>query len=226
MEKFNWKDEAEKQWNKMAQSWHSKSRDMWETGSRKDILPFFQRQIPVGSKVADLGCGDGYASAKLASLGYNVTGADVSEEMLQKAKTSSGSLVEWVQSDISNLPFDKQLFDGVLAINSMEWTENPLLVLKEIHRILKKDGYACIGLLGPTAMPRNNSYSRLYGERVICNTMMPWELDRLASENGFTKIDEIGVYKKGTDHFPVDSLPLNLKQSLSFMWVFMLQKNE
>ena len=34
-----------------------------------------------------------------------------------------------------------------MAINSLEWTEEPLRALNEIKRVLKKDGYACIAIL-------------------------------------------------------------------------------
>lgn len=113
-----------------------------------------------------------------------------------------------------------------MAINSLEWTEDPLKVIHEMKRIVKDDGLICIAILGPTAMPRTNSYRRLYGEKVICNTMMPWELEKLAEENGLQKVDEIGVYKRGVDKLPVESLSLDLRQSLSFMWVFLFKYNK
>ena len=51
-------------------------------------------------------------------------------------------------------------------------------------------------MLGPTAGPRKQSFPRLYGKLVICNTMMPWEFERLALENGWEKVDELTVFKK------------------------------
>ncbi|MDF2904513.1 MAG: type 11 methyltransferase, partial [Bacillus sp. (in: firmicutes)] len=60
---------------------------------------------------------------------------------------------------------------------------------------------------------------------VICNTMMPWEFEKLASEKGFSKVAEYGVYKRGADQFQLGSLSTDLKQALSFIWVFMFQLN-
>lgn len=224
MKTFNWSAEAEKLWDKNSESWNSKSREMWEEGSRKDIVSFFEKHINKGSRVCDLGCGDGYGSYKLALAGFNVTGIDVSEEMIHKAKAiNTDTSAEFIKGDISCLSFEENSIDAVLAINSLEWTESPLNVLKEMQRIVKPEGRACIGILGPTAAPRVNSYRRLYNEKVICNTMMPWEFEALAQENGWVKIDELGVYKKASEQLPKGSLPVNLKQSLSFMWVFMLE---
>ncbi|WP_102274836.1 class I SAM-dependent methyltransferase [Cytobacillus massiliigabonensis] len=227
MSEFNWSKEAEKQWDERSSGWNSMSKEMWESGSRKEIAPFFSKYVTSKGTVCDLGCGDGYGSFKLAELGYIVTGIDVSEEMIHKARgTNEGNTAQFIKGDILHLPFENDSFDAVLAINSLEWTEDPIKVIKEIQRIVKPGGLACIGLLGPTAAPRINSYRRLYNEKVICNTMMPWELDRLAEENSWGKVDSLGVYKRGTDQMPIGSLSAELRQALSFMWVTMLRNNK
>lgn len=227
MADFQWTFEAEKQWNKRANAWSAKSTEMWESGSRKDIIGFFQNHIPKGASVCDLGCGDGSGSFKLAKEGYRVTGVDVSEEMIKKASRLTGDMdIDFQKGDISRLEFEDRSFDAVIAINSLEWVEHPLKCLMEIKRILANGGAACIGILGPTAMPRINSFARLYGEKVICNTMMPWEFERLAEELGWKKTDEMGVYKRGVEQLALGSLPVELKQSLSFMWVFLYKVEE
>jgi ubiquinone/menaquinone biosynthesis C-methylase UbiE len=220
---FNWVDESEKQWNERAETWHSNSKEMWETGSRKDIIPFLKKHMTMEKSICDLGCGDGYASYKLASEGYNVTGVDLSEQMLEKAKQRAKDTAKFIKADISCVPVEPGSFDALIAVNSLEWTENPLNVLHEMKRVVKKDGLMCIAILGPTSMPRVNSYRRLYGEKVICNTIMPWELGKLADENGFFKVDEMGVYKRGADKLPIENLTIDLKQALSFMWVYMFR---
>ncbi|WNS73941.1 class I SAM-dependent methyltransferase [Bacillus sp. DTU_2020_1000418_1_SI_GHA_SEK_038] len=227
MEKFEWSKEAEKQWDEKSASWNSMSKEMWESGSRKDIAPFFSENVPSGSTVCDLGCGDGFGSLKLAEAGYIVTGIDVSEEMIEKAKEiNQNNRSQFIKGDISSVPFDEDSFDAVMAINSFEWTEDPLKALIEAQRIVKPGGYACIGILGPTAAPRVNSYRRLYQEKVICNTMMPWEFEKLAEENNWHKVGELGVYKRGAAQLPIGSLSLELRHSLSFMWVFMLKNGK
>lgn len=223
---FDWEHESEKQWDGMASSWNSRSRGMWENGSRKDIVPFIQEFIPLGSSVCDLGCGDGIGSEKLAQAGYKVTGIDVSEEMLEIARKNPGNEnITFYKANLSSSGMPEGSFDAVMAINSLEWTKSPLTSLQEISRIIKPEGYACIGILGPTAGPRVNSYRRLYGEEIICNTIMPWELEKMALENGWEKAGEFGVYKKAASQLSIGSLPAELKQSLSFMWVFMFKKN-
>ena len=54
-----------------------------------------------------------------------------------------------------------------MAINSLEWTEEPLRALNEIKRVLKSDGYACIAILGPTAKPREQLSSFIRQRRCM-----------------------------------------------------------
>lgn len=227
MSDFDWSKEAEKQWNSRAQNWRAKSRDMWDNGSRKDIIPFFTNYVEKGSAVCDLGCGDGIGSLKLAEAGYEVTGIDVSEEMIQMAeKNNAGSSGAFLKGDIASLSLPDDAYEAVMAINSLEWTGNPLEVLMQMQRIVKQEGVACVGILGPTAGPRASSFNRLRGEQVICNTMMPWEFEQLASEIGWEKIGEFGVFKKAAEALPKGALPLELRQALSFMWVFILKNRK
>ncbi|MBM6619330.1 class I SAM-dependent methyltransferase [Bacillus suaedaesalsae] len=222
---FNWHKEAEMKWDEKATFWNNNSREMWDEGSRSTIIPFFEQYIAPPSTVLDAGCGDGYGSFKLSKQGYDVTGIDISHQMINNAsKHIGGESLKFVQGDLARLPFQDNEFNALIAVNSIEWTQDPLVVLHEMKRVIKQKGHLCVAILGPTAKPRENSYRRLYGDFVICNTMMPWEFKRLALENGFDLVDGQGIYKRGVTESLVSKFPEELKQSLTFMWVFMFQK--
>ncbi|WP_028400042.1 class I SAM-dependent methyltransferase [Ectobacillus panaciterrae] len=222
---FKWHEAAQKKWDESAAFWNQNSQEMWDTGSRSTIIPFFKTFVKQGSSVLDVGCGDGYGTYKLSKAGYIACGVDLSEQMVQMGKERGESdMLSFVQGDLSAIPFESETFDAVLAVNSLEWTEQPLQALEEMKRVLKPNGTACVAILGPTAAPRVNSYRRLYGEHVICNTMMPWEFEKLAKENGFSILDGIGVYKREVKTEQLQELPEELKQSLTFLWVFMMKK--
>ncbi|MGD6966733.1 methyltransferase domain-containing protein [Rossellomorea vietnamensis] len=223
MKKNEWHESAQERWNNNASNWHSRSVNMWTEGSRKEIIPFMVKHLAEGSKVADLGCGDGFGSYLLYEKGYKVTGMDLSEKMVEIAKKQEKDRLSFIQGDLSNPPFEKEEFDAVMMINSLEWTENPLHALKEVKGLVKQNGMLCIGILGPTAHPRENSFPRLYGEKVICNTMMPWELEKLALDSGMVKDDEKWIYKQGVPEKHLMNLSSELKQALSFMTLFMFR---
>ncbi|WP_067726340.1 class I SAM-dependent methyltransferase [Oceanobacillus damuensis] len=225
MSSFNWKSESASEWDNRAAFWNKKSRDMWDNGSRKDIVPLLSSHLKQGSKVLDIGCGDGYGTTKLYQSGFQVTGIDLSEEMIRLANTRRKERnISFMQGDVNEIPFEDNYFDAVMAINVLEWVENPLQAINELKRVVKDGGIICAGVLGPTAGPRENSYGRLVGEKAICNTMMPWEFRKLAADLGLGYADGFGVYKEGAKAVNMESLPTKLKQALTFMWVFLLKK--
>ncbi|KGP73912.1 methyltransferase [Pontibacillus yanchengensis Y32] len=221
---FNWHKEVEKKWDQNVTFWSEKSRAMWDHGSRSSIVPFIEKHVGKGSYIGDIGCGDGYGSYKLKEAGYDVIGVDLSPKMVEHANKVCDENLCFKLGDLASLPFEDNTFDALIAINSIEWTEEPYLALKELKRVLKPGGLLCVGLLGPTAGPRQNSFRRLLGESVICNTMMPWEFEQLALESSWSVIDGQGVYKEGVKPEHYETLPKQLKQALTFMWLFMFQK--
>lgn len=222
---FNWEKKTEAMWDTHADSWSKRSKSMWDGGSRKAIVPYIERHVPKGQHILDIGCGDGYGSYKLHRAGFHVTGLDLSGEMIARAKERvTDGTISFLQGNVMDLPFTAQSFDGLMAINVLEWTETPAVAIKELQRVVRTDGLLFIGILGPTAGPRANSYPRLYGDASICNTMMPWEFGKLAAEHHLEYVDGFGVYKDKVNKSHYQDLPLPLQQSLAFMWVFMLRK--
>ncbi len=71
------------------------------------------------SKILDIGCGTGRHSIELARRGYEVTGIDLSENMLKKAAEKANNenieIVKFVQADARILDF-KQEFDLAIMI--------------------------------------------------------------------------------------------------------------
>ncbi|WP_029331300.1 class I SAM-dependent methyltransferase [Exiguobacterium oxidotolerans] len=184
--------QTEQLWDQKATDWAERSDMMWTQGSRKTIIPFLKSVITAG-KMLDLGCGDG-AACRLLEDSFDMTGLDLSEEMIRIARDKSPTL-DFVVGTGEALPFVDHAFDAVLAVNSLEWSTRPLTVLQEIERVAP---LVIISLLGPTAAPRALAYRRLHGEDApMGNTMMPWELVQLAEELGWTLLDEAVIQKEG-----------------------------
>lgn len=81
-----WSTLAAEKWDQFAADWHANSDNMWENGSRRTILPFLQKYVSISDgPILDAGCADGYASCKLASIGYAVEGIDIAGEMIRLA---------------------------------------------------------------------------------------------------------------------------------------------
>lgn len=220
-----WSQTVAKTWDENAKTWDERSISMWDHGSRKDIIPFLEKYLEKDSKVIDVGCGSGYGTYKLHEAGFKATGIDVSPKMIDLAKEQfSEDAIRYFTCDMSELAERAENYDAALVINVFEWTENPQAALQHLHTILNDKGYVCITIFGPTAGPRQHSYPRLIGEDVIFNTIMPWEFERLTTRCGFSIVDEYGVYKKELTNEIIEKLSKELQQAVSFMWVYILQK--
>lgn len=90
----------------------------------------------------DLGCGTGRFSIPIAArLGYSVTGADNSEEMLEKARNKEGGdRVKWSIQDATRLSFPTASFDVVFMSHLLHHLDEPLDVVRECYRILRPGG--------------------------------------------------------------------------------------
>lgn len=90
----------------------------------------------------DLGCGLGQYTNYFMKLGFDVTSADISVEVLEKLKHEIKA-PKTIQLDMSeSLPFKDNSFDLVFANLSIHYfnQETTISLLEEIQRILKKDG--------------------------------------------------------------------------------------
>jgi 2-polyprenyl-3-methyl-5-hydroxy-6-metoxy-1,4-benzoquinol methylase len=98
-------------------------------------------------KILDLGCGTGRHAIELTKRGYSVTGVDLSENMLQKARKNaaeSGVEIEFIKADARNLPF-KEEFDLIIMICEgafplMETDEMNFQILQGAASSIKNNG--------------------------------------------------------------------------------------
>lgn len=98
-------------------------------------------------KILDVGCGTGRHSIELARRGYSVTGIDLSESMLQRAREKAREQkvrVNFIQADARALPFESE-FDLAIMLceggfSLMETDEMNFDILKSVTRALKPGG--------------------------------------------------------------------------------------
>lgn len=103
--------------------------------------------LPQGARVLDLACGWGRHSIELARAGFRVTGVDLSETLLARARRraeAAGVSVEWVRADMREVPREGE-FDAVLSLySSLGYflsDEEDLRVLRGAHRALRPGGW-------------------------------------------------------------------------------------
>jgi ubiquinone/menaquinone biosynthesis C-methylase UbiE len=93
-------------------------------------------------KVLELGCGTGLYTETLINNAESITATDLSDEMIEMAKTKRGGLknVEFQKADALNLEFEENSFDTVFMANLIHIIGNAEKLILESKRILKKGG--------------------------------------------------------------------------------------
>ncbi len=102
--------------------------------------------LPGGGKVLDAGCGTGVVASRLADLGYEVTGLDPSEGMLEHLR-GRDTRVEAVQGSATELPFEDGSFDLTFCVAVMHHIADPEDVhksLTEMVRVTRPGGLAMV----------------------------------------------------------------------------------
>lgn len=118
---------------------HDFSSKRWSISP--DLLDI-KKFASAGDKILDLGCGNGRFSEVLDGLNVEYIGADISETLI-KIATEKYPDKKFQTIDFLNLPFPDNSFDKVYCLavfHHIPSNEYRLKFLKEINRILKKDG--------------------------------------------------------------------------------------
>lgn len=116
-------------------------------------LPAIHTLLPEvqGYKVLDAGCGTGILSQELLQKGANVTGMDVSENMLKIAASTLGSNVKLFHADLAE-PLDfleNESFDIVVASLSIHYVKDWAPVFEEFYRVLRPEGQLVFSTVHP-----------------------------------------------------------------------------
>lgn len=120
------------------------------------ILPIFF-EVPLGSKVLDVGCNDGTFIEMLQRKRHcDVTGIDISDTALEEAKKKGLNVMT---ADVENLPFEDETFDVITCMEVLSHLFDPKKAVKEMRRVLKKNGI----LLG--SCPHKNLESYVWDDK-------------------------------------------------------------
>lgn len=129
----------------------------------EQVRSFLHLANPV-ERSLDVGCGTGQSTLALKELSNTVIGVDVSSEMLEHARQAPG--IEYIKASGEDLSFLKgNSFDLITCSMAYHWFD-PDRFLKEVHRLLRDNGWLIIYNNGFTAqMKDNEAFKAWCGQR-------------------------------------------------------------
>jgi SAM-dependent methyltransferase len=123
--------------------------DTWEAWSaqitddpRHELTADLAARLPDGARVLELGCGGGTSETKAMADRFRLTGVDLSERQLERARARVPN-GEFVRGDLTTIEFDDGSFAAVVAYYVFNHVPRELLapVFARIHRWLADGGY-------------------------------------------------------------------------------------
>jgi Methylase involved in ubiquinone/menaquinone biosynthesis len=130
----------------------------WERAIEEVRLMMRWLELPQGSSLLDVGCGMGRHAVALAEMGYQVSGVDLSEPLLEEARIHDvNGHVRWEHGDMRKLPFPDSRFDATLNLFTSFGYFDELdnrRVLHELRRVLRPDGCFVIDFLNASEIYR------------------------------------------------------------------------
>ncbi len=135
-------------------------------------------------KIIDIGVGTGYLTRNLSKT---IVGIDPSSRMLELASIRGFLSINTYGEE---LPLVENYFDTALLIVTLCFVKNPLLILRETHRILKRNSslITCI-------VPKNSLWGKYYIEQSIMGKSIFYryarfytleELEQMLIDSGFS----------------------------------------
>ena len=128
--------------------------------NEEEGVRFIKRlEIRRGSDVLDVACGTGNTAIPAARDGANVIGVDIATNLLEQGRARAareGLNLEFREGDAEALPCGAAEFDAVVSMFGAMFAPRPALVVTELTRVCRVDGFIAMANWTPTGFVGKN----------------------------------------------------------------------
>ncbi len=161
-------------WSKRSSSFQTQRRAELHSSMAKRWLSEIEKNLPEGKRlnILDVGCGSGFFTILLAKQGHQVTGTDLTPDMVQKSTElarEEQAECSFQIMDAENLDFADETFDVVISRN-LTWTlPDAKRAYSEWKRVLKPGGvllnfdanYGASDFSDTSHLPENHTHNQV-----------------------------------------------------------------
>ena len=136
-----------------------------------------QYDLRKNTKVLEIGCGNGalWSENKDRILG-DITLSDISSGMVNDAKKELGDRYHYATFDAHHIPYPDNNFDVVICNHTLFYVKDIAQVLKEVKRVLKKDGCFYATTYGPEHMKENTQLVKEFNPKITLSNVALYEV--------------------------------------------------
>lgn len=160
----------------------------WFIGKRKIVVSLMRKYLAydASNKILDAGCGSGLMLNDLKEFGQ-VYGMDYSKEAIKFSKlVFDGEVKQGYMPE--NIPYDKNYFNGIIALDVLEHVEKDGLAIKALNEHLTHNGICIITVPAYMSLWSNHDVVHEHKRRYTLS-----ELKEKLSNADF-KIEKISYY--------------------------------
>ncbi|HNU68874.1 MAG TPA: methyltransferase domain-containing protein [Myxococcota bacterium] len=138
-----WNDEMGRKFDPDA--YHNHPNPLIRNIERKRVRTVLKFIKPTeGQRVLEVGCGAGNVLEQI--VGADLTGIDLSDHLLEKARERLRQRARLLKADAAALPFEDGWFGVVYCTEVLEHVLDPRAVIREMRRVLRPDGVAVVSI--------------------------------------------------------------------------------
>ena len=228
-----WLRKAAQTWDERAGWWDEMSSANALSQDRLAELDRWQTALGIGpgSRVLDAGCGSGQFAIAWSRRGCLVTGIDVSDEMLARARVNAAAAevdIAFLSSPLAPLALPGASYDAIFCRTVLHLVPAPVAALSEFRRVLRPSGRLWVSVPGALSPIYANVWRRHMSDSLRpINDMVPWELEMLLEECGWRVVEQWGDWSgqdltdaNGAAAIARESSSVRLHQATATTWGF------
>lgn len=171
--------------NKWAKTYDLGIFQFWMRGFQKPALKIIDTTNK--PKILDISCGTGELLLKLKDKA-ELTGGDISEEMLKVARKKLPQQVLLKKADVHDLPFETGTFDYVITTEAFHHYADQKKALSEMKRVTKKGGKVLVIDINFFLAPLHRLFEKLEPGCIKINSRK--EMRELFEQSGLGNIKQ------------------------------------
>jgi SAM-dependent methyltransferase len=190
--------------SRLQKTWMAGDYDRFSRYMEDSARQYYERlDIPPGAKLLDVACGSGQLALMASREGFDSTGVDIAENLIERARersTAEGLNARFEVGDAEALPFSDASFDVVVSLIGAMFAPRPELVARELLRVCVPGGtiamanWTASGFVGQMfktiarfIAPANMPSPLLWGDEAIVRQRLGADVSQLnLSRRAFT----------------------------------------
>lgn len=188
------------------------------TSSYDNWLNKYTKLFKKDFKFVELGCGRAYCSNYLISEGFSdVIATDFSTEVLRQVQEENKDLQTMLVDMTEGLPFENNSVDVVIADLCLHYFDKGTtqFIVKEILRVLKKDGYLLVRVNSTSEIPTTSNLEKIDHNFFFDGNIYKRYFDE----------DDCNYYFKDFKVYYLEENKMNRYEKPKALWELCLRKN-